>query len=155
MALYEHDSIATIPDLHGVTKVPTAQLVRHSTKHAPPGDGVSAYLCNFLDDYGVNPVKVLKKAGLRTETQAASSPLSLILTLTLVRPESFLCLLWGRYRDCFHVFLSLCVILRLHTWRARRSQLLSATRTQFWLHLTFIADVWTHFWLHLTFIADV
>jgi hypothetical protein len=35
------------------------------------------------------------------------SPLSLILTLTLVRPESFLCLLLGAYRDCFHVFLSL------------------------------------------------
>jgi len=31
---------------------------------------VSAYLCNFLDDHGVKPVKVLKKAGLRTETQA-------------------------------------------------------------------------------------
>ena len=70
MALYEHDSIATIPELHGVTKVPTAQLVRHSTKHAPPGDGVSAYLCNFLDDHGVKPVKVFKKAGLRHETQA-------------------------------------------------------------------------------------
>jgi hypothetical protein len=27
-----------------------------------------AYLCNFLD--GVKPVKVLKKAGLRPETQA-------------------------------------------------------------------------------------
>ena len=34
------------------------------------GDGVSAYLCNFLDDHGVKPVKVLKKAGLRTETPA-------------------------------------------------------------------------------------
>ena len=31
---------------------------------------MSAYLCNFLDDHGVKPVKVLKKAGLRTETQA-------------------------------------------------------------------------------------
>jgi hypothetical protein len=96
-----------------------------------PGDGVSAFLCNFLDNLGVKPVKVLKKAGLRHETQAdwhscdavhalymasqrfmpqtlyfilivrlplttmllTSSPLSLILTLTLVRPESFLCLL--------------------------------------------------------------
>jgi hypothetical protein len=38
-----------------------------------------------------------------------SSPLSLILTLTLVRPASFLFPLWGAYRDCFHVFLSLCV----------------------------------------------
>jgi hypothetical protein len=35
---------------------------------------VSAFLCNFLDDHGVKPVKVLKsnfkKAGLRHETQA-------------------------------------------------------------------------------------
>jgi hypothetical protein len=35
-----------------------------------PGDGVSAFLCNFLDDHGVKPVKALKKAGLRHETQA-------------------------------------------------------------------------------------
>jgi hypothetical protein len=35
-----------------------------------PGDGVSAFLCNFLDDHGVKPVKVLKKACLRHETQA-------------------------------------------------------------------------------------
>ena len=34
------------------------------------GDGVSAFLCNFLDDHGVKPVKVLKKDGLRHETQA-------------------------------------------------------------------------------------
>ncbi len=34
------------------------------------GDNVSAYLCNCLDDHGVKSVKVLKKAGLRTETQA-------------------------------------------------------------------------------------
>jgi hypothetical protein len=35
-----------------------------------------------------------------------SHPLSLILTLTLVRAEfSFLlCFLWEAYRDCFHVF---------------------------------------------------
>ena len=33
-------------------------------------DTVSAYLCNFLDDHGFKPVKVLKKASLRTETQA-------------------------------------------------------------------------------------
>ena len=35
-----------------------------------------------------------------------SHPLSLILTLTLVRTEfSFLlCFLWEAYRDCFHVF---------------------------------------------------
>jgi hypothetical protein len=26
-----------------------------------PGDGVSAFLCNFLDDHGVKPVKVLKR----------------------------------------------------------------------------------------------
>jgi hypothetical protein len=31
---------------------------------------VSALRCNFLDDHGVKPVKVLKKAGLRHETQA-------------------------------------------------------------------------------------
>jgi hypothetical protein len=37
-----------------------------------------------------------------------SSPLSLILTLTLVRSEFvFLCLLWEAYRDCFPVSLSL------------------------------------------------
>ena len=40
-----------------------------------PGDGVSArsvsnFLCNFLDDQGIKPVKVLKQAGLRHETQA-------------------------------------------------------------------------------------
>jgi hypothetical protein len=34
-----------------------------------PGAGVSALLCNFLDDHGVKPVKVLKKAGLRHDTQ--------------------------------------------------------------------------------------
>jgi hypothetical protein len=39
----------------------------------------------------------------------SSSPLSLILTLTLVRSASFLFPLWGAYRDCFQVFLSLCV----------------------------------------------
>ena len=33
-------------------------------------DNVSAYLCNFLNNHGVKPVKVLKKAGLRPETQA-------------------------------------------------------------------------------------
>jgi hypothetical protein len=58
-----------------------------------------------------------------------NSPLSLILTLTLVRSESFLFPFWGAYRDCFHVFLSLCVFLRLHTWRVRHSQPLFATRT--------------------------
>jgi len=45
-------------------------------------------------------------------TLLTSHPLSLTLTLTLVRPEfSFLlCFLWAAYRDCFHVFfLSLCV----------------------------------------------
>jgi hypothetical protein len=31
---------------------------------------VSAFLCKFLDDHGVKPVKVLKKAGLRQEPQA-------------------------------------------------------------------------------------
>jgi hypothetical protein len=35
-----------------------------------PGDSVSAFLCNFLDDHGVKSVKVLKKAGLCHETQA-------------------------------------------------------------------------------------
>jgi hypothetical protein len=99
-----------------------------------PGDGVSAFLCHFLDDHGVKPVKVFKKACLCHETQAdwhscdevhasymatwpfsscpkhfilivrlplltlllTSNSLSLILTLTLVRPESFLCLLFSR-----------------------------------------------------------
>jgi hypothetical protein len=31
---------------------------------------VSAFLYNFLDDHGVKPVTVLKKAGLRHDTQA-------------------------------------------------------------------------------------
>ena len=70
MALYEHDSIATIPELHGITKAPTARLVRRSTKHAPSPVTVSAFLCHCLEDHGVKPVKVLKKAGLRHETQA-------------------------------------------------------------------------------------
>ena len=35
-----------------------------------PGDGVSAFLCNFLDDHGVTLVKVLKTTGLRPETQS-------------------------------------------------------------------------------------
>ena len=34
------------------------------------GDTVFAYLCNFLDDHGVKPAKVLKKAGLRNEAPA-------------------------------------------------------------------------------------
>ena len=33
-------------------------------------DTVSAYLCNFLANHGVKPVKVLKKACLHTETPA-------------------------------------------------------------------------------------
>ena len=33
-------------------------------------DAVSAYLCNFLDENGVKPLRVLKKAGLRHETDA-------------------------------------------------------------------------------------
>jgi hypothetical protein len=49
---------------HGATRT-----ALHKTR-PQPGDGVSAYLCNFLDDHGVKPVKVLKKAGLRHETQA-------------------------------------------------------------------------------------
>jgi hypothetical protein len=39
-------------------------------KRPEPGDGVSALPCNFLDDHGVKPVKVLKKAGLCHETQS-------------------------------------------------------------------------------------
>jgi hypothetical protein len=52
-----------------------SHFVLHKTR-PQPGDGVSAYLCNFLDDHGVKPVKVLKKAGLQAiislshETQA-------------------------------------------------------------------------------------
>ncbi len=40
-----------------------------------------------------------------------------------------------RTRNLLFIFL-VC----LYMWRARHSQLLSATRTQFWLHLTFIDD---------------
>jgi hypothetical protein len=40
-----------------------------SKTRSPSGDDVSALPCNFLDDHGVKPVKVLKKAGLRHETQ--------------------------------------------------------------------------------------
>jgi hypothetical protein len=102
---------------------------------------VSVFLCNFLDDHGVKSVKVLKKAGLRPETQKVdwhsgdavhalymasqcscpkhfilivrlplttmlltSSPLSLILTLTLVRPESFSFSLVGRVQGLFSCF---------------------------------------------------
>jgi hypothetical protein len=36
--------------------------------HPQPGDAVSAFLCSFLDNHGVKPVKVLKNAGLRHET---------------------------------------------------------------------------------------
>jgi hypothetical protein len=142
--------IATFPELHGVTEAHDAARTALNKTRPQPGDGVSAFLCNFLDGHGgVKTVKVLKKAGLRHETQAdwhncdevhalymatwplsscpkhftlivrlplptlllTSNSLSLILTLTLVRPESFLCLLLGAYRDCFHVFLSLCVFL--------------------------------------------
>ena len=63
--------VVNFPELHCVTKAPTARLVRRSTKREKkPGDGVSAFLCNFLDDHGVKHVKVLKKAGLRHETQS-------------------------------------------------------------------------------------
>jgi hypothetical protein len=66
--------------------------------------------------------------------------LSLLMILTLMLVRFTLCLLlsflWEAYRDCFHVFLSLCVFvffvfvfLRLRTWRARHSQPLFATRT--------------------------
>jgi hypothetical protein len=60
--------------------------------------------------------------------------LSLILTLTLVRLAVCLLLyfLWEAYRDCFHVFLSLCVFLFLFSSGfargARHSQPLFATR---------------------------
>ena len=49
---------------HGVTRTDLNKMRPQS------GDGVSAFLCNFLDDHGVKTVKVLKKAGLRHETQA-------------------------------------------------------------------------------------
>jgi hypothetical protein len=39
-------------------------------KRPQTGDGVSALSLQHLDDHGVKPVKVLKKAGLRHETQA-------------------------------------------------------------------------------------
>ena len=38
--------------------------------HPQTSDTVSAYLCNFLANHGVKPVKVLKKACLHTETPA-------------------------------------------------------------------------------------
>ena len=47
---------------HGATRT-----ALHKTR-PQPGDGVSAYLCNFLDDHGVKPVQILKQAGLRTAT---------------------------------------------------------------------------------------
>jgi hypothetical protein len=49
---------------HGATRTALNKTRPH------PGDGVSTFLCNFLDDHGVKPVKVLKKACLRHETQA-------------------------------------------------------------------------------------
>jgi hypothetical protein len=72
---------------------------------------------------------------LHTDSEAASDAdasdeqLLRILTLTLIWSKSFLCPLWGAYRDCFHVFLSLCFLFRVLTWRARHSQPLFATRT--------------------------
>ena len=70
MPLYKLDSIVTIPELHGVPKAPTAIRKALNKSRPQPADGVSAYFCNFLDDHGVKPVKVLKTAGLRHETQA-------------------------------------------------------------------------------------
>jgi hypothetical protein len=50
---------------------PAATRTTLNKTRPQPGDGVSAFLCNFLDNHGVKPAKVLKKAGLRHETQAA------------------------------------------------------------------------------------
>ena len=62
---------ATIPILRCATKATKASFARRSTKNsrAPSGE-VSAFLCNFLDDHGVKPAQILKKAGLRHVTQA-------------------------------------------------------------------------------------
>jgi hypothetical protein len=49
---------------------PGAPRTAFNKTRPQPGAGVSALLCNFLDDHGVKPVKVLKKAGLRHDTQA-------------------------------------------------------------------------------------
>jgi hypothetical protein len=62
--------VATIQALHGVTRPPRRDSYALNKTRPQPGDGVSAFLCNFLDDHGVKPVKVLKKAGLRHETPA-------------------------------------------------------------------------------------
>jgi hypothetical protein len=62
--------VATFPELHCVTKAHGSARTALTKTRPQPGDGVSAFLCNFLDDHGVKPVKVLKKAGLRHETQA-------------------------------------------------------------------------------------
>ena len=62
--------VATILELQGVTPAPTVIRKALNKSRPQPADGVSAYFCNFLDDHGVKPVKVLKTAGLRHETQA-------------------------------------------------------------------------------------
>ena len=65
---------------------------------------VSAYLCNFfLDENGVKPLRVLKKAGLRHETDA------------------------DLHSDDAFVFMFFA-LFRFLTWRVRHSQPLFATR---------------------------
>ena len=39
-----------------------------------------------------------------SDADASDEQLLRILTLTLIWSKSFLCPLWGAYRDCFHVF---------------------------------------------------
>lgn len=48
----------------------SADAARSTFSKSRP-DAVSAFLCNFLDEHGVKPVKVLKQAGLRHDTPAA------------------------------------------------------------------------------------
>jgi ABC-type Fe3+-siderophore transport system permease subunit len=57
--------------------------------------------------------------------------------------HAHLVFLGGSYRESLGERtgnLLFCFLVCLYMWRARHSQLLSATRTQFWMHLTFIAD---------------
>ena len=62
-------ALASLPTVMMTTGIdPVANLIFHLTTPLP--DGVSAFLCNFLDNHGVKLVKVLKKAGLCHDTPA-------------------------------------------------------------------------------------
>ena len=47
-------------------------LDKKARSTTPRADGVSAFLCNFFDEHGVKPVKVLKQPGLRHDTPSIS-----------------------------------------------------------------------------------